>query len=122
MTISEITSASVSVAGGFAGAEGLWRLEHKQCTKETADKLDELLISCRFFDTHNEDDFLMKYARDLRTTAITVTKANGEQHVVTVHGFGDSTNLADLISFIKAHGTEVFPGMYVSDAYASKRA
>jgi hypothetical protein len=111
MTISEIKSASVSVAGGIAGCEGLWRLERKHCTEQTAEELDKLLTSCKFFDTHNKDDLLIKYARDLRTTAVSVIKANGEQHAVTVLGLGDATNLTELITFIKTHGTEVFPGV-----------
>jgi hypothetical protein len=112
----EITSAVVSMAGGIAGAEGLWRLECKHCTKQASEELDQLLTSCKFFSIKNEDSLLMKHARDLRTTVVTVTKANGDKHVVTVPGFGDSTSLANLISFIQAHGTEIFPGASVASS------
>ena len=96
--------------------EGVWRLECKYCTKQTAEEMDQLLTSCKFFNANDEDTLLMKCARDLRTTIVTVTKANSEQHTVSVSGFGDSSSLTDLIHFIKAHGTEVFPSTSIASS------
>jgi hypothetical protein len=91
----------------MAGYEGLWRLECEHCSKETLEELDKLLVSCKFFDTQNENDLLTKVARDLRTTVVTVSTVGGQQRSVTVLGLGDSTSLSDLIAFIKVHGVEV---------------